>query len=209
MYYAGKDEQPAENLRRNCIAGFRPKPISETADYEQDTDNQDNPPQARLRLTLAGMLIALEVVLEKISIGDPTILKFGFGFIATALIGYYLGPWIGGWAMVVNDIISNTILNSGTAFFPGFTFSAFVSGVLAGMFLYNQKVTWQRALIYEFFQILVTNVIFTTLWIYIMSLNTGSTGKTFWALLLIRLPKEVITWPLEGIIVFPDISITF
>ena len=33
------------------------------------------------RLTLAGMLIALEVVLEKISIGDPTILKFGFGFI--------------------------------------------------------------------------------------------------------------------------------
>ena len=148
------------------------------------------------RLTLAGMLIALEVVLEKISIGDPTILKFGFGFIATALIGYYLGPWIGGWAMVVNDI------NSGTAFFPGFTFSAFISGVLAGMFLYNQKVTWQRALIYEFFQILVTNVIFTTLWIYIMSLNTGSTGKTFWALLLIRLPKEVITWPLEGIIVF-------
>ena len=154
------------------------------------------------RLTLAGMLIALEVVLEKISIGDPTILKFGFGFIATALIGYYLGPWIGGWAMVVNDIISNTILNSGTAFFTGFTFSAFISGVLAGMFLYNQKITWQRALIYEFFQILVTNVIFTTLWIYIMSLNTGSTGKTFWALLLIRLPKEVITWPLEGIIVF-------
>ncbi|MCI1974886.1 MAG: folate family ECF transporter S component [Limosilactobacillus sp.] len=154
------------------------------------------------RLTLAGMLIALEGVLGKLSIGDPTILKFGFGFIATSLIGYYLGPWIGGWAMVVTDIISNTILNSGTAFFPGFTFSAFVSGVLAGMFLYNQKVTWQRALIYEFFQILITNVIFTTLWIYIMSLNTGSTGKTFWALLFIRLPKEVITWPLEGIIVF-------
>ncbi|MBB1062412.1 folate family ECF transporter S component [Limosilactobacillus fastidiosus] len=154
------------------------------------------------RLTLAGMLIALEVILDKISIGNPTILKFGFGFIATALIGYYLGPWIGGWSMVVNDIISNTILNSGTAFFPGFTFSAFVSGVLAGMFLYNQKVTWQRALVYEFFQTLITNVIFTTFWIYIMSLNSGSNGRTFWALLLIRLPKEVITWPLEGIIVF-------
>ena len=87
------------------------------------------------RLTLAGMLIALEVVLEKISIGDPTILKFGFGFIATALTGYYLGPWIGGWAMVVNDIISNTILNCRTDFIPGFTFSAFISGMLAGMLL--------------------------------------------------------------------------
>lgn len=154
------------------------------------------------RLTLAGMLIALEVVLGKISVGDPSLLKVGLGFIATALIGYYLGPWLGGWAMVINDIISNTILNSGTPFFPGFTVSAFISGVIAGMFLYNQKVTWQRALVYEFFQILITNTIFTTLWIYIMSLNSGSTGRTFWALLMIRLPKEVITWPIEGLIVF-------
>lgn len=72
-------------------------------------------------LTLAAMLVALQVILNKLSIGDPAVLKFSFGFIATALIGYCLGPWIGGWSMVVSDIISNTILNSGSLFFPGFT----------------------------------------------------------------------------------------
>ena len=154
------------------------------------------------QMTLASMLIALQVVLGKLSVGDPAVVKVGLGFIATALIGYFLGPWIGGLAMVINDLISNTILSSGPLFFPGFTLSAFISGVIAGMFLYNQKVTWQRALVYEFFQILVTNVIFTTLWIYLMSLSSSSTGRTFMALLSVRLPKEIITWPIEALIVF-------
>lgn len=126
-------------------------------------------------MTLAAMLVALQVILERLSIGDPSVLEFGFGFIATALIWYCLGPWIGGWAMVVNDLISNTILSSGSMFFPGFTVSAFISGVIAGMFLYNQKITWRRIFIYEFFQILITNVIFTTLWLYLMSLSSSST----------------------------------
>ena len=147
-------------------------------------------------MTLAALLVALQLILGKLSVGDPTVLKFSFGFIATALIGYYLGPWIGGAAMVVNDIISNTILNTGNMFFPGFTFSAFVSGVIAGMFLYNQKVTWQRIFIYEFVQILVTNVFFTTLWVYLMSMTSSIT-----ALLAIRVPKEIISWPLEAVIV--------
>ncbi len=154
------------------------------------------------QMTLASMLIALQVVLGKLSVGDPTVVKVGLGFMATALIGYFLGPWTGGIAMVINDLISNTILSSGTLFFPGFTFSAFVSGMIAGMFLYNQKITWQRALVYEFFQILITNVIFTTLWIYLMSLSSSSTGRTFMALLTIRLPKEIITWPIEGLVVY-------
>ena len=152
-------------------------------------------------LTLAAMLVALQVILNKLSIGDPAVLKFSFGFIATALIGYCLGPWIGGWSMVVSDIISNTILNSGSLFFPGFTLSAFISGVIAGMFLYQQRISWQRILIYEIFQILLTNVIGTTLWLYLMSLSSSSTGHTFMALLFIRLPKELITWPIETLLV--------
>lgn len=152
-------------------------------------------------LTLAAMMVALQVILEKISVGDPTVLKFSFGFIATAMIGYYLGPWIGGWAMVAADLISNTILSSGSLFFPGFTVSAFLSGVIAGIFLYNQRISWQRVFIYEFFQILITNVIGTTLWLYLMSLSSSSSTHTFMALLTIRLPKEVITWPIEALLI--------
>ena len=153
------------------------------------------------RLTLAALLTAVQVILGKISVGDPAVVKVGLGFIATAMVGYCLGPWMGGVVLIINDLISNTILNTGSMFFPGFTFSAFVSGVLAGLFLYHQRVTWQRMFIYEFFQILISNVFFTTLWLYIMGMNGNGTGKTFWELLVIRLPKEIITWPIESLIV--------
>ena len=43
------------------------------------------------QMTLASMLIALQVVLGKLSVGDPAVVKVGLGFIATALIGYFLG----------------------------------------------------------------------------------------------------------------------
>ena len=59
-------------------------------------------------LTLAAMLTALEVILGKMSVGNPTVLKVSLGFIATALVGYCLGPWLGGMVMIVNDLISNT-----------------------------------------------------------------------------------------------------
>lgn len=103
--------------------------------------------------------------------------------------------------MVVSDIISNTILNSGSLFLSGFTLSAFISSVIAGMFLYQQRISWQRILIYEFFQILLTNVIGTTLWLYLITLSSSSSNHTFMALLFIRLPKELITWTIETLLV--------
>lgn len=154
------------------------------------------------RLTLAALLVALQVILGKLSVGDPAVLKVGLGFIATAIIGYYLGPWIGGLAMVVADLNSNLLLSNGTMFFPGFTFSAFISGVIAGMFLYQQPVTLPRALAYEFFQILITNVFFNTFWLYLMSMTSSSTVHSFMALLSVRIIKEVISWPIEGLVVY-------
>ena len=152
-------------------------------------------------MVLAAMLTALQIILEKLSIGDPAVLKIGLGFIATALIGLVLGPWIVALSMIINDLISNTLLSSGTMFFPGFTLSAAISGVIAGMFLYRQTISWQRILIYEFCQILITNVFFTTLWLYMMGMGQNSNSMTFAALLFVRLPKEIISWPIESLIV--------
>ena len=153
------------------------------------------------RMALAAMLIALQIILEKLSIGDPAVLKIGLGFIATALIGFLLGPWIGALSMIINDLISNMLLSSGAMFFPGFTLSAAISGIIAGMFLYQQQINWRRILIYEFCQILITNVFFTTLWLYLMGIGQGSSAMPFMALLMVRLPKEVISWPIEALIV--------
>ncbi|MCQ5069210.1 hypothetical protein NE681_17655, partial [Faecalibacillus intestinalis] len=82
-----------------------------------------------------------------------------------------------------------------------FTLSAAISGIIAGMFLYQQQISWRRILIYEFCQLLITNVFFTTLWLYLMGIGQGSSAMSFMALLMVRLPKEVISWPIEALIV--------
>ena len=150
-------------------------------------------------VTMSALLIAIQIVLNKISIGDPAILKIGIGFLGTALIGYLTGPWLGGVILVLVDIISNTVFSSGGVFFPGFTFSAFISGIIAGAFLYHQKVTWQRVFLYEFIQILISNVIFTTLWVYILSM-TSPHHMALTALLAVRVPKEIISWPIQAVV---------
>lgn len=150
-------------------------------------------------VTMSALLVAIQVVLTKLAVGDPSILKIGLGFIGTGLIGYLTGPWLGGTLLIINDIISNTVFNSGNVFFPGFTFSAFISGIIAGMFLYKQKITWQRMFIYEFVQIFISNVVFNTLWVYLLSM-TSAHHMTLAALLIARLPKEIISWPIEALV---------
>ncbi|MBD5069596.1 MAG: folate family ECF transporter S component [Lactobacillus sp.] len=147
-------------------------------------------------ITLAAMLIALQTVLSKLSFGSDSMVKIGIGFIGTTLIGYYLGPWLGGISLVLADLIKSTIFATGSTFFIGYTFSAFISGVIVGAFLYQQKITWQRLAIYQFVQILVSNIFFNTLWIYLMY------HTPVWALLSVRVPKNVIMWPIEAIISF-------
>ncbi|WP_368241810.1 folate family ECF transporter S component [Enterococcus faecium] len=142
-------------------------------------------------ITLAAFLIALNLSLGKVSIGSPNLVKFGFGFLGTTLIGYFLGPWVGGIAMVIGDIVGNTLLNTGSSFFIGFTFSAFISGVIAGAFLYKQNITWQRIAVYEFIQLLVNNVFFTTLWIHLLY------QAPIMPLLAVRIPKEIIMYPIQ------------
>lgn len=121
-------------------------------------------PKLTVRLvTLAAMLIAIQIIFSKLTVGSDSLVKVGFGFIGICLIGYYLGPWLGGVAMALTDIISNTILASSANFFIGFTVGAFLSGVIAGLFLYDQPVTLKRQFTYQAIQILVSNIFLNTL----------------------------------------------
>lgn len=150
-------------------------------------------------VTLSALLVAFQIILSKIPAVGSSFLKIGVGFIGTAIIGYLTGPWISGSILVLVYIINHTILMSSTAFFPGFIFSDFITGIIAGAFLYHQKITWQRIFLYEFVQMLISNILFTTIWVYLMSL-TSAHHMAFYPLFKIRLVKEVICWPIQSLI---------
>ena len=56
-------------------------------------------------LTFGALLIAIQLCLSKLSVGPENVVKVGLGFIGTAMIGYFLGPWLGGVALVFNRIV--------------------------------------------------------------------------------------------------------
>ncbi|APX71080.1 folate family ECF transporter S component [Companilactobacillus allii] len=137
-------------------------------------------------LTWMALLIAMQMVLSKMSIGSNT-LKVGFSFIAIGLMGYYFGPYKAAIANVIADIISNVVMPASTGFFWGFTFSALVAGLIYGFMLYNHKVTIWRVLLTIVLITVVVNTLLNTLWIQMI------TNLPYMTLLIPRLVKEAFS----------------
>ena len=137
-------------------------------------------------ITWMSLLIAMQMVLSKLSIGSNT-LKVGFSFIAIGLLGYYFGPFKAAIANVIADVISNVVMPSAGGFFLGFTFSALVAGLIYGFMLYNHKVTVWRNFVTVLLITVVVNTGMNTLWINMM------TNIPYVTLLIPRLAKEAFS----------------
>ncbi|MGR3741386.1 folate family ECF transporter S component [Companilactobacillus sp. DQM5] len=146
-------------------------------------------------LTWLAALIALQIILSKLTVGT-SIVKVGFGFIATGLIGYYFGPIKATIAGMLTDIIANVVFPDPAGFFWGFTLSAGIAGFIYGLVLFQKKITFWRVLLVVTLIVVIINMFFTTLWISMMG------AVPFSKLFLIRLPKELITLPIQTIILW-------
>lgn len=147
-------------------------------------------------LTTMALLIALSVVLHTwatIPLG-PT-LKLGFGFIATAIMGMMFGPF---WATIAAgavDILQYLIKPTGE-FFPGFTLTAMLAGLIFGLFLYKNRTSLPRLIISKTLVNLLLNILLNTLFLKILY------GKAFWALAGSRFIKNLALLPIEVVILF-------
>ncbi|MDM8212310.1 folate family ECF transporter S component [Enterococcus hirae] len=143
-------------------------------------------------LIFLALLVALSYVLSFFSIGTP-LLRVGFGFIPTNLMGFLFGPLWGGIGAAIADIIGAT-LNPQGAYFPGFTLNAMISGALYGYFYFGKKITFKRTFLAILVVSVLINLILTPMWLTIMY-------KTpFWAQMPPRIVKNLITIPLHSLI---------
>lgn len=147
------------------------------------------------QLVVMALLIALEIILTRfLSIETPT-LRIGFGFLPVAMMAILYGPLWTGAAGVVGDI-AGMMLMPKAAFFPGFTLTAFLTGVLYGLFLYKKEVTWKRTLAAVLTVNVLCSLCLDTLWLSIMY------GDAFIALLPMRLIKAAIMIPLQTLLIY-------
>ncbi|WP_181189675.1 folate family ECF transporter S component [Bombilactobacillus bombi] len=145
-----------------------------------------------MSLTWLAVLMALQMVLGRIHVG-PSFLKVGFGFIATALIGYYFGPYKSMLVGFISDVVTNSLFPDGV-FFWGFTLSAIVGGFIYGGMLYQKPITIKRIFLTTLIVILVVDLGLNTWWVSIL-------GKIeFTAMFWVRIWKEILFIPIQTII---------
>lgn len=145
-------------------------------------------------LIVMSFLIATEIILTRfLSINTP-ILRIGFGFLPIAMIGILYGPLWAGLSYAAGDILGMLIFPSGP-FFPGFTISAFLTGLTYGFFLHKKPVTWKRTLVASSIVCLVINLGLDTLWLYILMDNAVI------ALLPARFIKAAVMLPVQVLLI--------
>lgn len=142
-----------------------------------------------------GLLIALDIILARfLSISTP-FLKIGFGFLPAALSGMLFGPLWGGVTLALADIMGFMIFPQGS-YFPGFTFTAFVSGTIYGLYLYKRPKTILNIVLAILTVMLASNIGMNSLWLSILY------HKAFIPLLVPRIIKNAIMLPIETVVIF-------
>ncbi len=146
-------------------------------------------------VTTLGLFGAIAVVLGAFTLVLGDYIKIGFSTIANQFVYYLYGPAIGGLFGGVLDILKYFVKPTG-AFFPGWTVSAAVAGVLYGCILYRRPLSLMRVLAAELTVSVVCNMLLGTLWLTIMY------EKGFLALLPMRILKNLIMWPVNSLIFY-------
>lgn len=146
------------------------------------------------KLVEISLLIALEVILTRfVSINTP-IVRIGFGFLPIAILGMMHGPLSAGIAYAVGDILGMLIFPSGS-YFPGFTLTAFLTGLVYGLVLYKKQKTWPRIILAACIVCLGLNLCLDTVWLNILM------GQGYLALLPPRIFKAAVMIPIQSILI--------
>ena len=123
-------------------------------------------------MVTCALLVALQVILARFLSINTTFVVVNFSFLAVALAGILFGPL---WGMAVggaSDLVGASLFPFG-AFFPGFTLTAALVGLVYGAFLHTKtgdlqgKSGWLRVVGASLSASLIRFVL-NSVWLYIM-----------------------------------------
>ena len=146
-------------------------------------------------MALFALLLALKIILSRITGISFGIVKLTLGFIATGMTGYLFGPWLGALAGGLTDLMGFFLFPQGN-YFPGYTLTSMITGLIYGILLYQKKPTFLRILVAVTLESLLCSLLLNTLWTSILF------GKAFFAILPVRILKNLLAIPLQTCILY-------
>ena len=143
-------------------------------------------------LVMVSLLIALEVILRRFFTIQTPIIAIGFGFIPVAVCAMKFGPVLAGVTGAVADIMG-AILFPFALYFPGFTLSAALYGVVFGLFFYNNKINIIKIACAVTINCMVINLFLNTFWISLI----GTVGQVYFEIIPIRIIPILIMFTVQ------------
>lgn len=131
-------------------------------------------------LAAIAMLLALRVVLGMFA--NATLPFFGntvkisAAFVPIAVAGAMFGPFPAALVGALGDIISFLIAPTGGGFFPGFTISGLLTGLIYGFVFYGEKLSLPRIAIGWGINTLLVETFLAAFWLYILYVQQPSYG---------------------------------
>ncbi len=146
-------------------------------------------------LCASAVLAALFVALYALKLHLTPQLRITFTFIPLAVAGWLFGAVPAMLVGAVGDIVGSLLFPQG-AYFPGFTVTQMLSGLIFGLFLYDKessnliiRISLSKLLVSGF-----ANVLLNSLWLSIIS----SKGYIFY--LVQHFIKNMLLFPIEVIL---------
>lgn len=146
-------------------------------------------------LAVSAMLLAIAVVLGFYTLQVTDYMKIGFSYLANELAGMLFGPAAGAMIGGLADLLKYVVHPTGP-FFPGFTISGIMGGLIYGLVLYQRPLSLRRVFLANGLVTVIVNLCLNTYWLTLLY------GSAFMAILPARIIKEAIMLPVTAILFY-------
>ena len=122
-------------------------------------------------------------------------MKITFSQITNTIVSGFYGPIVGGMFGGALDILKFFVNPTGS-FFPGFTISGIVNGILFGLILFKKPLTLKRVFLGKLITSIIVDIFMNTYWLTLLY------GSDFMVILPLRLVKVGIMLPIDTILMY-------
>lgn len=141
-------------------------------------------------LTTSAMLLAIAVILGFFKIPVSDIVEIRLQFLPVACAGMLFGPAVGGIIGGLTDILAFLIKPTGP-YFPGFTITGIIQGVMYGIILYKKTPTLKRIIAAQLLDSFVIGLVLNSICLAILY------GQAVYAVFSARIIKTCIMLPIN------------
>lgn len=148
---------------------------------------------------ITAMLIALNLAMDLMGLKiylTPE-LRVSVGFVCNASVAMLYGPTVGMMTGFSTDVLGFLLSpNNNAGYFPGYTLTAILGGLLYGLWLYKERPSIPRCIGAKLSVNILCNLLLNSFWSALLY------NKGFWALLPGRLFKNLCLLPFEVLLLW-------